>query len=76
MQTIEQVILAGKHDAYAQAKGGFVVAQLVDGTYDYFPHGQPPHTIQEGGRIVRGGAVVARFGYRRGQWYDDSPVED
>ncbi len=59
---------AGKQDDYVKAVGGFVVADMGDGTYGYFPDNQPPH---------RDGQPLAEYrivlGYRwwpseRGHW--------
>ena len=45
----------GKLNHYCKMKGGFIVARLSNGTYDWFPLGQPPHingNKDDGARIV------------------------
>lgn len=53
---------AGKNDTYCAAVGGFVVAQMPDGKFDYFPQGQPPHIVEQG-QVKKCGTIVAQFHY-------------
>lgn len=57
-----QAVSAGKSDSYTAMVGGFVVAQMPDGSHDYFPTGQNPHIV-ENGKIVKCGTIVAHFHY-------------
>jgi hypothetical protein len=60
----KQAVTAGKNDSYSEMVGGFVVAQMPDGSHDYFPNGQPPHIVNSG-NIVKCGEIVARFHYNQ-----------
>jgi len=50
---------AGKCETSA-AQGGFVVAKMSWGEFDWFPTGQNPHYF-ENGKMIRDGEIVSRF---------------
>ncbi|MDP9474926.1 MAG: hypothetical protein M3R38_04425 [Actinomycetota bacterium] len=47
---------AGKRDGYCKAVGGFKVAEMSGGDYDYFPAGMP---AQAEGEVDRGASYVS-----------------
>ncbi len=68
--TQERAAVAGKRDLYCHAMGGFCVAAMPGGGYDYFPAGQPPHVVSDGG-IKKVGHIVERYVLMaRGGQYD------
>lgn len=55
----------GKENAYCKAVGGFVVARMSEGGYDWFPTGQPP---QVDGQLDRNAEIVERWYWNGVKW--------
>ena len=55
----------GRSDGYCREVGGFVVARMSDGTFEYFAHGTPPH---RGGEVDRDAEIVSRHAFRGRAW--------
>ncbi len=58
--TQKRAAVAGKRDPYCRSVGSFCIAAMPVGTYDYFPVGQPPHIVNDGG-IKKVGRIVERY---------------
>lgn len=63
--TMNQARLQGKRDEYAKMVGGFAVAQMSNGLYDYFPAGQPPNVD---GDVDKGAQIVEKWHWNGNQW--------
>lgn len=50
----------GKRSEYCKMVGGFALAKMSDGTYDYFPVGQPP---QVNGQVDKGARILEKWSY-------------
>lgn len=57
--------LHGKRDEYTKMVGGFAVAQMSNGSYDYFPVGQPPNI---NGDVDKGAQIVEKWFWNGNQW--------
>ncbi len=65
--SLQNAVAAGKSDPYCHAVGGFCVAAMPGGTYDYFPAGMPPHIIDDSS-IKKAGHIVERYVYTIRGW--------
>lgn len=64
----EDAAQGGRRDGYCREVGSFVVAEMSDGSLDYFALGTPPHRR---GQRDGGAGIIARYTYshyRRPRW--------
>jgi len=73
--TYAQALAEGRRSRYARAVGGFVIAEMPDGEYDWFPVGQPPHRV-EGGQIIRQGEIMAMCAWTGTRWWSVEQSEE
>lgn len=62
--TEEQATRDGKQDEYSKAVGGFMVARMSGGGFDFFPVGMPAHTD---GNVDHEAVKVSAWSYT-GKW--------
>lgn len=64
-KSVDDAVKRGKADPYCKAQGSFVVAELSNGSVDYFPYGQPPN--YDGSKDL-GAVILERWTYRSHRW--------
>jgi hypothetical protein len=64
-RTFAAALRAAKGNAHCRAVGGFVIAQLSDGTIDWFPLGQTPN---RNGELDRGAVILGKWRWNHRRW--------